>query len=173
MDRDDTEVSMGLATRSASSRPSRAQAGQAEQGSHPPGRDQALSRDQAEAAFLHAVRGGDLAARLSQVRAVEDAELFRLTCRLQRLRSECGCKVGAWTMTAALIAAPVVAVIHGASGPVGVLLLVLLSAVSVIGAAVAGKVLTIVVYRLRWRIECNQVLRHLAERGTDRDVILR
>jgi len=112
-------------------------------------------------------------ARLSQVRAVEDAELFRLTCRLQRLRSECGCKVGAWTMTAALIAAPVVAVIHGASGPVGVLLLVLLSAVSVIGAAVAGKVLTIVVYRLRWRIECNQVLRHLAERGTDRDVILR
>jgi hypothetical protein len=26
---------------------------------------------------------------------------------------------------------------------------------------------------LRWRIECNQVLRHLAERGTDQDVILR
>jgi hypothetical protein len=76
-------------------------------------------------------------------------------------------------MTAALIAAPVVAVIHGASGPVGVLLLVLLSAVCVIGAAVAGKVLTIVVYRLRWRIECSQVLRHLAERGTDQDVILR
>src|ERR1017187_8305402 len=99
---------MELATRSASSWPSR---GQAERRERPPWRDRALSREQAETAFLHAVRGGDQVSCISQVRALGDAELFRMTCRLQRLRSECGCKVGAWTMTAALIAAPVVAVI--------------------------------------------------------------
>jgi hypothetical protein len=76
-------------------------------------------------------------------------------------------------MTAALFAAPAVAAIHGASSAVGVLVLGLLCAASIIGAAVAGKVITIAAYRLRWRIERNQVLRQLAERGTDRDVILR
>ena len=104
---------------------------------------------------------------------MDDAELIRLTQLLQRLRSECGCKAGAWSMTAAFIAAPVVAAIHGASGPIGVLVLVLLCLASVIGAAVAGKVITIAAYRLRWRVERNRVLRQLAEEGTDRDVILR
>ncbi len=131
------------------------------------------SREQAEAAFLDAVRGGQPAPRVSQVRALDDAELTRVVGRLQRLRSECGCKAGAWSMTAALVAAPVLAASHGASGLAGALVLALLCAASVAGAAVAGKVITIAAYRLRWHIERNQVLRQLAERGIDRDVILR
>lgn len=146
---------------------------QTEQRERRQSRYQALPRDQAEAAFLDVARGGRPAPRIGQVRALDDAELLVMTRRLQRLRSECGCRVGAWSMTVALLVAPVVAAIHGTSGAVGVLVLALLSAASVIGAAVAGKVITIVVYRLRWRVERNQVLRQLDERGTDRNVILR
>jgi hypothetical protein len=138
-----------------------------------PSQGQNRSRGQAEAAFLDAIRGGQPAPSVSQVRALDDVELTRVADRLQRLRSECGCKAGAWSMTAALIIAPIVAVVHGASGPAGMAVLALLCAVSVAGAAVAGKVITIAAYRLRWRIERHQVLRQLAERGTDRDVILR
>ena len=161
---------MALAAKSAALRLSR---GRAEQRERPPSRYQALPRDQAEAAFLDVVRGGRATPRISQVRALDDAELIRMTRRLHRLRSECGCQVGAWSMTAALIAAPVVAALHGASGPAGVLVLVLLCAAAVIGAATAGKVITIAAYRLRWRIECRRVLRHLAEREKGQHVILR
>ena len=157
---------MASATKTPSSRSSRNTAKQREA-------TEAPSRDQAEAAFLDAVRGGRATPHTSQVRALHDAELIRVTRRLQRLRSECGCQAGAWSMTVALIAAPVVAALHGASGPVGVLVLVLLCAAAVIGAGVVGKVITIAAYRLRWRIERNRVLRYLAERETDQHVILR
>jgi hypothetical protein len=39
--------------------------------------------------------------------------------RLHRLKSGCGRKAGAWSMAVALIAAPVLAVRHGASGAAG------------------------------------------------------
>lgn len=161
---------MALATKSASWRLPRGRAKQRERALL---RYQALPREQVEAAFLDAVRGGQPAPRTSQVRALDDAELIRMTRRLQRLRSECGCQAGAWSMTGALLAAPVVAALHGVSGPVGVLVCVLLCAAAVIGAAITGKVITIAAYRLRWRIECRRVLRQLAERGTDQHVILR
>jgi hypothetical protein len=161
---------MASATRFASLRLLRGQAGQRED---LPPQELPLVYGQAEIAFLDAVRGGKPTPHIRQVRAMDDAELMRLTHRLQRLRSECGCKVGAWSMTAAFIAAPVVAAIHGASGPVGVLVLALLSLASVIGAAAAGKVITIVVYRLRWRIERNRTIRQLAQERTDQHVILR
>jgi hypothetical protein len=131
------------------------------------------TREQAEAAFFDAVRGGRPTPGSEQVRALPDAELTRLTRRLLRLRRECGCQAGACCLTAALIAAPVIATVHGASGLTGVLGLALLSCGCVIGAAVLGKVATIAVFRLRWRTERNQVLRQLAERGAVRDVILR
>ena len=103
----------------------------------------------------------------------EPDELTQATERLNRLRHECGCKQGAWAMTAALIAAPILAIIHGASGITGALLLAIIAAAAVIAAAMTGKVAAIAVYRLRWRIERRQVLRRLAERGIDQDVILR
>lgn len=161
---------MTVARRSASWWLSRRQAKQRERRQS---RYRALPRDQAEAAFLDVVRGGLPAPRISQIRALDDAELILMTRRLQRLKSECGCQAGAWSMTVALIVAPAVAAIHGASGAVAVLVVALLSAASVIGAAVAGKVITIAVSRLRWRVERAQVLRQLAEWGTDRDDILR
>jgi hypothetical protein len=135
-----------------------------------PSREEALPRAQAEAAFLDAVRGGQPAPRISQVRALDDAELRRVARRLRRLRSQRGRKAGAWSMTVALIAAPVLAAIRGASGPAGAVVLALLCAAFVTGAAVAGKVITVAACRLRWRIYRDQVLRRLAERGTDGSV---
>lgn len=138
-----------------------------------PSREEAPSLEQAEAAFLDAVRGGQPVPRISQVRALDDAELARMNRRLHRLKSGCGRKAGAWSMAVALIAAPVLAVRHGASGLAGAVVLALLCAVFVAGAAVAGQVITAAVYRLRWRIERDQVLRRLAKRRSRRDVILR
>jgi hypothetical protein len=130
------------------------------------------SREFAEAAFLKAVRGGQPQPTAKQIRSVPDTALVPAARRLLRLREECGCTAGAWSLAAAAVAVAIIAPLHGAAGLVAALGLTVLCLGCVMAASVAGKILAISVSRLRWRIERDRLLRHLAKQGEARDVMV-
>ncbi|MFE6051626.1 hypothetical protein ACFQ6N_12750 [Kitasatospora sp. NPDC056446] len=130
------------------------------------------TRTDVEAAFLAAVRGGRPQPGPERVGRVPDGELRAVTGRLLRLRGECGCRAGAWSMTGALVVSVVLAVLRGASGLWGVAASAGVCLVGTVTVSVLGKGVAVAVARVRWRRARDRVLRSLAEEEAA-DVALR
>src|SRR5689334_16305224 len=113
------------------------------------GSDGGLPRAAVEAQFAALLRGGRPALIPGRVQSLDEAELRELTRHLARLRHECGCRAGAWSMAVALIVALPAAVLHGASDVAGGFMLAGVCAAGTVLASVLGKLTAVVVARVR------------------------
>jgi hypothetical protein len=127
---------------------------------------QASSRRDLEATFLKAIGGHGQHLLNEQIRSINEADLKRLTHRLTRLRDRCGCATGAWFAVIAAVASAVVAVVHGASDAADVVVLIAMCMGCVVLAGAVGKVLALLIHRIRWRIERHRIMAMLPGAGT-------
>ena len=127
-----------------------------------------VPRDDLEAAFFSALRGGVPQPPRERLRMLSNTDLARVTHRLARRQHECGCTAGAVTMFVAAAAAAVGGTLRGASSPEGTLGVVGLCIVFTVAATVVGKLSTILVARAHWRRDRDNVLTELARsQGAD------
>jgi hypothetical protein len=118
-----------------------------------------LPREDLEDAFLTAL-GND--ARLPApwlLGHLADETLQQMTSRLTHLKQECGCKAGAWCLLLGLVVPVVLAMLLGSF--VGIVGLATLCIISAITFSFTGKVVAIVVSRVRWHQERDRLLREL------------
>jgi VIT1/CCC1 family predicted Fe2+/Mn2+ transporter len=127
-------------------------------------RDQETPRAELEARLLASIRPR-YSSHLTQadLARLDDADLAATSARLIRLRQACGCSAGAACLIGALLVGSLMAFRSGATTILEVISLIALVLLGAVVAAVIGKITSIALSKVRWRLESARLIRRLVD----------